>query len=125
MQHWLSGLLFNRTTVTLALLATLIGAWNLYVSWHDDGILAGRVAQADGRPAGGATVTLFKQELIGLEKVAQVTTGAEGSFRFERHNQHHPILSVQRPSGERSPYIRVRLLFRNQNKVLEAPLIAP
>lgn len=89
-----------------------IGGWNLYVSRHNDGILAGTVSSPDGRPAAGVTVTLSKQELIGLEKVTQATTGADGAFRFERHNQHHPILSVG-PSGARSAHVGVRLPFRN------------
>ena len=38
-------------------LVLLVGACNLWVALHDDGIVRGWVVQADGRPAAGATIS--------------------------------------------------------------------
>lgn len=120
------ALLLNRVTLTLALIAAAALALDVYVAFHDDGILAGTVVGPDGAPVAGATVTLFAPGVVGFDVVARQVTGPDGRFRFTGHGQHHPALEAEAPGVGASGTVRVRLYFRNQNRVLAEPLrLAP
>ena len=123
MGRWLRPLLVNRTTITFAVIAISTALWNAYVVFNDDGILTGRVEFADGLPAAGLKVDLYKQELIGLEHLAAARTDAHGRFRFEQHGQHKPILEAVSPDGTKGPARVVRLMFRNENRDLTDPMV--
>lgn len=115
------ALLLNRVTVTLALIGAAALALNVYVAFHDDGILVGTVVGPDGTPVPGATVTLFAPGIVGFDVVERQQTGPDGRFRFAGHDQHHPALEA-RAEGLGSGVVRLRLYFRNQNRVLAEPL---
>ena len=123
MARWLKPLLLNRTTITFAVIAIAAALWNAYVAFKDDGILTGRVEYADGSAAAGLQVDLYKQELIGLERLAATHTDADGRFRFEHHGQHKPILEAVPPDGTKGPVRVVRLMFRNENRELAQPMV--
>ena len=114
--------LLNRVTVTFGLIAILVLGWNLYVLAHDDGILTGVVVGPDGRPVAGAEVVLSERTLVSLEPIARTLTGADGSFRFEKHDRHRLVLTASKEGVGESGRLEVRLYFRNQNRQLDEPL---
>lgn len=116
-------LLRNRFFLAFFVLVILIAVVNFYVSRHDDGILIGKVLDNQGAPVVKAKITLLKQALIGFEEIDSQYTDEEGTFRFSRHNQHHPALQVEADGYSKSDLRRVRLYFRNQNRQMQQPII--
>ena len=114
----------NRYTIVFGLLAIVTAAWNLYVIRHDQGLVEGRVLDAAGRPAAGATVALFERTLTTLEPRGTAETDANGQFRFAGQPAHHIVLEA-RQAGGGSSRITVRRYFRGQNLVLADPLRLP
>jgi hypothetical protein len=115
--------LLNRVTVTFGLIAILVMGWNLYVLAHDDGILSGVVVGPDGVPVAGAEVVLSERTIVSLEPIARTLTGADGSFRFEKHDRHRVVLTASKEGIGESGRREVRLYFRNQNRHLDEPLL--
>ena len=108
--------------ITAIVVAVCVGALNVYIAWNDDGLLQGRVLDTSGAPVAGSTVTLFKPAVLGVERVADTHTGADGTFSFEAHGQHRPVLQAHKEGVGDSGQVQVRLYFRNQNRELSAPL---
>ena len=122
MDGW-RGWLINRVTITFGLLAAVVIAWNLYVAANDDGILEGRVVDASGVPVAGARVVLSEQTIVSLSPIAEATTDAAGTFRFAKHDRHALVLTAEKAEVGQSPRVAVRLYFRNQNRVLDEPIV--
>jgi hypothetical protein len=118
MPRWL----LNRVTLTFGTLALVIGGWNLYVMAHDDGILAGRVVDRDGKPAAAAEVVLWEKTIVALSPITKTATGDDGSFQFLNHGRHAVVVTASKPSVGKTDRVLVRLLFRNQNTTLAEPL---
>jgi len=119
-------LLGNRYTIVFGLIAVGAAAWNLYVIRHDQGRVEGRVLDAGGRPAAGATVALYERTLTTLEPRATAETDGEGRFRFTGQPAHHFVLEAKKSGDGQSPRTSVRRYFRGQNLVLTKPLrLAP
>lgn len=117
--------LLSRFVIVPALIAAVVAGWNVYVSLHDHGLLAGRVVDAQGRPVEGATVILFVHDFVTQVEKARTRTEADGVFRFTSNDSHLVQLQAEEP-GERSPRITVRLWFRAQDRTLREPLqLAP
>jgi hypothetical protein len=108
---------------SFGIIAVLVIVVNVYVAYHDDGILKGRVLGPDGNPITEATVTLYKPGVVGLDKIAVSFTNVEGEFYFEKHNQHHPVLKAEKDEVGESKFIDVRLYFQNQNRVRIEPIV--
>jgi Carboxypeptidase regulatory-like domain len=122
MRPWL----INRVTITFGVIAIVVVLWNIYVAWHDDGILAGTVVDPDGRPVSGADVVLSERTIVSLEPIAETVTDDAGRFQFTRHDRHRLVLSASKPEVGNSGRLEVRLYFRNQNLELAEPLeLAP
>jgi len=117
------GWLVNRVTVTVGLIAVVVIAWNLYVQAHDDGVLVGRVVDGEGAPVAGATVVLSEQTITSLSPIAETVTDTAGGFRFEGHDRHALVLTAEKAALGQSQRIDVRLYFRNQNRVMTAPIV--
>ncbi len=118
MRRWL----VNRVTITFGTIALVVLAWNLYVLAHDDGLLEGRVLGPDGKPVPGVEVVLNEQSIVSLTPILRVTTDAEGRFRFVGHERHNLVITAAKAGLGKSERIRVRLLFRNQNRQLDEPV---
>jgi hypothetical protein len=118
--------LINRVTITFGALALVVVLWNLYVAYHDDGILAGTVVGPAGRPVPGAEVVLSERTIVSLEPIAETVTDDAGHFEFARHDRHRVVLTASKPGVGASGRLEVRLYFRNQNRLLDEPLqLAP
>jgi hypothetical protein len=118
MRRWL----LNRVTITLGSIALVVLAWNIYVLAHDDGVLEGRVVGPDGAPVAGVEVVLNEQSIVSLTPILRVTTDAQGRFHFVDHGRHNLVITAAKAGVGRSDRVRVRLLFRNQNRQLDEPV---
>lgn len=116
------ALLLNRFSLSFALIAAAVSAWNIYVARHDDGLLGGYVLGADGAPAAGVEVVLSEQTIVSLTPLMRTVTDAQGRFRFSGHDRHHVVLTAGGAGLGESARYPVRLYFRNQNRELETPL---
>ena len=116
-------LLINRFTISFFLVGLVVCAVWVYMFSHDDGILEGRVMTQDGSPVNGAEVILLKPGVVGFDHVDKVITDGEGRFRFEKHNQHHPVLKAGKEDTGESGLIDIRLYFRNQNYRHPKPIL--
>jgi len=115
-------ILLSRFVVVPLVIAVLIGAWNIYVSSHDHGLLAGRVVDATGRPMANATVILFTHDFVTQVEKARTATDASGAFRFD-HNDSHLVQLQAQDGNQSSRRITIRLWFRAQDRVLRKPLV--
>ncbi len=113
--------LFNRWIVTFGSIAIVTAVWNVYVVFNDDGIFAGRVVDAAGKPVAGATVKLGERSLVAIQISDETRTDAEGRFRFDGHTFYHVQIEA-RKNGVGVSKTNHRLYFRGQNQVLSEPL---
>lgn len=113
--------LWNRFIIVPAAIALIIALWNIYVALHANGLVEGRVVDAAGKPAAGATVILFVHDFVTQVEKARTTTDAAGRFRFIGNGSH--LVQLQAREGAAfSPRITIRLWFRAQDRVLSDPL---
>jgi hypothetical protein len=103
-------------------LVVLVGGCNLWVVLHEDGVVRGRVVQADGRPAAGATVSFWEKTLTTLERRTATETGPDGGFVVTGQVAHHFALQAEKSGFGASPRTLYRRYFRGQNLVLVEPL---
>jgi hypothetical protein len=118
----LRRILTSRFFIVPVVIALLTGGWNIYVSLHAHGQLAGRVVDANGRPVTGATVVLYTHDFVTQAEKERTKTGTDGAFRFSDNDSH--LIQLQAIEGpQSSPRVTVRLWFRAQDRVLAAPLV--
>jgi len=111
----------SRFFVVPATIALAVALWNIYVSLHAHGLIAGRVVDADGRPVAGATVVLFAHDFVTQVEKARTATDGGGDFRFNDNDSH--LVQLQAVDGKQSSQrITLRLWFRGQDRVLRQPL---
>lgn len=115
--------LINRFTLTFGILAVAIGGWNIYVAGNNGGLLTGQVVGPDGSSVANAQVQLSEQTIVSLNKLASTTTDDQGRFEFPRHDRFSLVLTAQKDGVGSSGRHRVRLLFRNQNHVMDEVVV--
>lgn len=115
-------ILLSRFVVVPLTIVVLVGAWNVYVSLHDHGLLAGRVVDVAGRPMAGATVILFTHDFVTQVEKARTATDASGAFRFD-HNDSHLVQLQAQDGNQSSRRVTIRLWFRAQDRMLRKPLV--
>jgi len=119
----LKSIFINRYTIALFITIVIALFWNLFVILNDQGILHGRVIDQANRPIEGARVILSEKTLLVTAPRDEVTTDAQGYFRFEGHKLYHLYLEAKKGgAGSASPK-EVRLYFKGQNKTLKEPLV--
>jgi len=111
-----------RYACVVGALVLLVGGCNLWVALHDDGVVRGRVVQADGRPAAGATVSFWEKTLTTLERRTATETGPDGGFVLTGQAAHHFALQAEKIGFGASQRRLYRRYFRGQNLVLDEPL---
>jgi hypothetical protein len=114
--------LTSRFVVVPLVLAVLVLAWNVYIGFHDDGIVAGEVRDASGAPVAGALVILYDRNFVTYRETQRTRSGADGRFRFADFRSHLGQVEAEGPDGRRSERLPFRLWFRSQNIEL-APLV--
>lgn len=103
--------------------ALLILGWNIYITYHDDGIVAGRVVDEAGRPVSNATVHL-REETLNLLKQPVVTESDErGRFRYEGIDMIAFVLTAQKEGYRKSKRYRYHLYFKGQNFEADEPIV--
>jgi hypothetical protein len=118
----LKNALASRFVAVPAVLAVLIAAWNVYIAFHDDGIVAGAVRDAAGAPVAGATVILYDRNFVTYRETQRTRSGADGRFRFEAFRSHLGQVEAETADGRHSERQPFRLWFRSQN-IEVAPLV--
>lgn len=114
-------ILLSRFVMVPLTIVVVVMVWNVYVSLHDHGLLAGRVVDADGHPVAGATVILFTHDFVTQVEKARTSTDASGGFRFNNNDLH--LVQLQAEDGKLvSRRITLRLWFRAQDRELAKPL---
>jgi hypothetical protein len=116
-------LIVNRFVVVLASIGIAVALWNVYVSMHNHGVVAGRVVDAAGRPVEGATVALWVLNVTTYVEKTRATTGADGGFLIRGNDSHNIRLAAEKPGVGRSTRVPVRLYFRAEDVSLRDPLI--
>ena len=114
--------LLNRYIVTFGSIAIVAGLWNIYVAANDDGIVRGRVVDAQGHPVAGAEVVLSERNLAVTLPRDRVTTDADGGFLFTGHTYHRIWLEAAKPGVGSYPQTEYRMYFKGQNMNLRNPL---
>jgi hypothetical protein len=116
-------LVFNRFVLVPAVFAVAIALWNVYVTTHDHGIVAGRVVDASGRPVPDAAVVLWVLNFTTYVEKTRATTDSAGRFVITNNDSHNIRLAAEKPGVGRSARVPVRLYFRAQDIELNEPLI--
>ena len=116
-------IIVNRFVLVPATIAVAIVLWNLYVSTHDHGVVAGRVVDADGRPVAGATVVLWVLNFTTYVEKTRATTDSAGRFVITDNDSHNIRLAAEKPGIGRSARVPVRLYFRAQDVELRGALM--
>jgi len=114
-------LIVNRFVVVLASIGIAVALWNVHVSMHNHGVVAGRVVDAAGAPVAGAEVILWVFNFTTFNERASTQTRTDGSFAFTDNPSHNIQLSAEKPGVGRSR-IPVRLYFRSEDIALTQPL---
>ena len=115
-------ILANRFVALPLALAVIVAAWNIYIAFHDDGLIEGDVRDPSGAPIAGAAVIFFERNFINYQEKQRVTTDARGAFRFTAMKVHVGQLEARLPDGRNSERRQLQLWFRAQNTHV-APLI--
>ena len=112
----------NRFTITFGIILVLVVIWNVYISFHNHGLIEGRVIGPNGAPVAGATVTLSEQSLLVNQERGKTTTDLSGRFRFTGHHMHRPYLQAEKEGvGQFGPH-QYPLYFQGEDLILTKPL---
>lgn len=116
----------NRFTITFGTLFVVVLGWNIYIGFHDHGLIEGQVVGPGGAPVAGATVKLFEQALLVNQERGRTTTDADGRFRFIGHRLHRPYLEAEKDGvGQFGPR-QYPLYFQGEDLILRHPIaLAP
>jgi hypothetical protein len=120
---WWKRLIVNRFVLVPAALAAAIALWNVYVSLHDHGIVAGRVVDTGGRPVADAQVVLWVLNFTTYVEKTRVKTDPAGHFIITNNDSHNIRLAAEKVGVGRSERVPVRLYFRAEDIELRDPLI--
>ncbi len=115
-------LVLNRFVVVPGAIAAAILAWNVYVAAHDNGVVAGQVVDAAGRPVADASVALWALQFTTYVEKTRTRTDPDGRFRFSGNDSHNIQLAAGKAGAGSSGRIPVRLYFKAQDVTLREPL---
>ena len=120
MSRW--SFLGHRFIAVPLAIVVLIGGWNIYIAFNDDGRIRGEVRDRTGAPVPGATVIFFERNFINYQETKRTVTDASGAYRFDGMQVHVGKLEARTADGRLSARRQLRLWFRAQN-VEMAPLV--
>lgn len=114
----------NLSTIVFVLIvAALIGVWNIYISFHNDGFVAGTVVDANGSGVENATVIIAEKTLEMLKNQQETTTDDQGYFRFEGIVMVEFVIWAEKPGYAEMKNRSYHLYFKKQNFQLPEPLV--
>lgn len=120
MSRW--RFLGHRFVAVPLAIVVLIGSWNIYIAFNDDGRIRGEVRDRMGAPVPGATVIFFERNFINYQEMKRTVTDSGGAYRFDGMQVHVGQLEARTADGRLSTRRQLRLWFRAQN-VDMAPLV--
>jgi hypothetical protein len=120
-RSWLSRNVWRLAFV--ALLALILLSWKIYVAGNDDGLIRGRVLDADGAPVADARVELQEKTINLLKQPAVETTDAEGRFEYQDMAIIEFVIGARKEGVGRSERQQHHLYFKGQNYELTEPLV--
>jgi hypothetical protein len=112
----------NRFVVTFGSIALATLVWNVYIAYHDNGLIEGHIVGPDGQPVEGAKVTLSERTLLVAQPKGNVTTDADGRFQFTGHTLHRLYLEARKEGVGRFGPREFRLYFKGEDLILDKPL---
>jgi hypothetical protein len=115
--------ILNRFVLVPAAIAIAVAVWNVYVSTHNHGVVAGRVLDSSGQPVSGATVVLWVLNFTTYVEKSRATTDATGRFVISDNDSHNIRLAAEKAGVGRSSRMPVRLYFRAEDIELSDPLV--
>ena len=115
--------ILNRFVLVPAAIAAAVAVWNVYVSTHNHGVVAGRVIDSSGQPVPGATVVLWVLNFTTYVEKSRATTDAAGRFVITDNDSHNVRVAAEKPGVGRSSRVPVRLYFRAEDIELNEPLV--
>ncbi|HEV2040518.1 MAG TPA: carboxypeptidase-like regulatory domain-containing protein [Casimicrobiaceae bacterium] len=115
-------LVINRFVLVPAMIAVAVLLWNIHVSTHNHGVVAGRVVDMAGQPVPGATVVLWVLNFTTYVEKTRATTDSTGRFVITDNDSHNIRLAAEKPGIGRSGRVPVRLYFRAQDIEVREPL---
>jgi len=115
--------ILNRFVLVPAAIAIAVAVWNVYVSTHNHGVVAGRVLDSSGQPVSGATVVLWVLNFTTYVEKSRATTDATGRFVISDNDSHNIRLAAEKAGVGRSSRMPVRLYFRAEDIELSEPLV--
>lgn len=118
MSRWWSSRWF---IVPALMLATVLG-WLAYVAGHDNGLIEGRVVDAQGRPVPDATIRIFDRGFVTHQERGRTRSDAQGNFRITDNRSHSVQLEAETAALGRSERYELRLWFAAQDARLEQPI---
>jgi hypothetical protein len=116
-------LVINRFVLVPGTIAMVVLLWNVYVSTHNHGAVAGLVVDAAGRPVADATVVLWVLNFTTYVEKTRATTDSAGRFVITDNDSHNIRLAAEKTGVGRSARMPVRLYFRAQDIELREPLM--
>jgi hypothetical protein len=111
------------TMVFVGVLGVLIGGWNIYIGFHDDGVVAGRVVDQSGNGVENATVIIAEKTLEMLKNQQETPTDDQGYFRFEGIDMVEFIVWAEKSGYAEMKNRSYHLYFKKQNFQLPEPLV--
>ncbi len=115
-------IILNRFFISLSTITTVVVAWNIYVSFHNEGNVHGMVVDSSGAGVAGAEVILARKTVTSVDVVDKTTTDSVGAFTFADHGQYALVLTASSGSAESARTV-VPLWFRNQDIVIDEPIV--
>ena len=112
----------NRFVITFGTIAVLVVIWNIYIAFHDHGLIEGRIVGPNGAPVAGATVTLSERTLLVAQERGRTTTDAGGRFRFTGQQLHRLYLQAEKDGVGHFGPRQYRLYFQGEDLILRTPL---
>jgi hypothetical protein len=107
--------------VPALMLATVLG-WMAYVGRHANGLIEGRVVDAQGRPVPDATIRIFDRGFVTHQERGRTRSDAQGNFRITDNQSHSVQLEAETAALGRSERYELRLWFAGQDARLAQPI---
>lgn len=112
----------SRWFIVPALMLATVLVWMAYVARHANGLIEGRVVDAQGRPVPDATIRIFDRGFVTHQERGRTRSDGQGNFRITDNKSHSVQLEAETDALGRSERYELRLWFAAQDARLPEPL---